>query len=317
MEYNMTIMNAKEMIGQNIMDVLGDNDFRVNGRDIIMESGEFKGYTFRLDRDPFADEYQDDPDGIIMGVITPVKEEKQKPIKVRSNLGGSVNNYFSTVKNISVEVLPATEIISIESELKNIFMDTGRSVSSTSKNWLPKATRKFKTDYYGMRDLCQLPKKGGNTGTTGNYACIAGVAAYLYFNNINEFDDFTGFSVNHMDLSGNYCTRGFSNNRLYNLELCSLSENKIHDRVIHKLHDEVYPGYWFGVSALDHDLIDHIRFNDDIEDIRRYCDSIADTCEFDGHGTIYLGQAGLNLRRWKQAWKDIKTEQQQKMKMFK
>lgn len=229
---------------------------------------------------------------------------------VKSKISGAINDYLRTVEDISIEEYPETEIVTIKSSSKNFVLDTEESLSSTSRSGLKKAERKFNVGDYDVRDTVTVGLTGRENNTRIQFASLAGVAQDIKAFDMFEFEGMEGLAVNHIDMTGNKKRRGFINNRLYNLELCTDSQNTIHKVCVEKLQ-ELYPGKYFGISALDTELTNNIRFKED-DEIKAYMDSIADTAEIDKNGTIYIGMAGLKLRMWKNKWNIMKTDMELK-----
>ena len=229
---------------------------------------------------------------------------------VKSKIHGAINDYLRTVSNISIEEYPETEIVTFESSAKNFVIDTAENISSTSRSGLKKAERKFNVGDYDVRDSVTVRLAGRENNTRIQFASLAGVAQYIKGFDIQEFEGMEGLAINHIDLTGNMNRRGFINNRLYNLELCSDSQNTIHKVCVERLM-ELYPGKYFGISALDLELTDKVRNLDD-DEVKQYMDSIADTAEIDKNGTIFIGMAGLKLRMWKNKWNIMKTDMELK-----
>ena len=241
-------------------------------------------------------------------------------VVIKSTLGGAVNNYLKSVKDIRIQCYPETEIVEYDSDVKNIVIDTLSSTFSKTRSGLAKAERKVTLCNNSIRDRVAVGvTKAGDSITL---ATLAGLAKHILANNITEFDGYDGLAINHMDLSGNENTRGFTNNRLYNLELCTSYQNDMHNLCLRNL-EKLYPEHRFAISANDNELIDVLRFgaNADNESAkefrdkhmgyrfmhddykRQYMDSIAWTGEIDKYGTIYIGNAGLQLKQWKELWK--------------
>lgn len=229
---------------------------------------------------------------------------------VKSKISGAMNDYLKTVSEISIEEYPETEIISFKSSAKNFVLDTEESLSSTSRSGLKKAERKFDVGEYSVRDTVTVTLEGRENNTRVNFSGLLGVAQYIKAFDLDEFEGMEGLAINHIDMTGNKKRRGFVNNRLYNLELCTDSQNTIHKYVVEKLQ-KIYPDRYFGVSAMDLELINAVRFKED-DEIKAYMDSVVDTAEVDKHGTIFIGMAGLKLRMWKRKWAVMKTEMELK-----
>ena len=235
---------------------------------------------------------------------------------VRSTLSGAINDYLRTVNNVRIRCYPETEVVEIESSVKKIYIDTLSSTSSKSLSGLAKAERKLDINKHSIRDTITVTLEGRKNNTRLYLASLVGVLAYIQENNIDRFDGMEAMSINHMDKTGNMMIYGYSNNRLYNLELCSLSQNTLHGICVDEL-ERLYPGKRFAISALDGELINVLRFGADREDAtdeendrfkKAYMDSIAHTGEFNNYGVLYIGKAGLKLRKWKEFWENQKLE---------
>ena len=212
---------------------------------------------------------------------------------VRSQLGG-LNDYLRTIKSIEIHRGYDKDIISIKSSLRDMYIDTERSVTSRSINGLKNAERKTTCNrtHTVERDRVVM-HIGTESSKTIFLAAIIGVADYLEKNNISEFDGMEGYEVNHKDFSGNILLQGFGNNHIYNLEVVPEGLNTTHKLVEYRLHNMF--GRYFGISALDEELMNKVRFGTDI-DVRQYLMEIAEMTELDENGTPYIGKAGLELR---------------------
>lgn len=239
-----------------------------------------------------------------------------KNIIVRSTIQGGINDYIKTIEDIQIRLYPETEIISIKSKAKDIHIDTLASVSSKSLSGLAKAERKLDINKHSIRDTITVTLEGRKNNTRLYLSSLVGVLAHIKENKIEKFDGMEAMSINHMDKTGNMMIYGYSNNRLYNLELCSLSQNTLHGICVDEL-ERLYPGKRFAISALDDELINVLRFGADKEDAtdeendrfkKAYMDSIAYTGEFNNYGVLYIGKAGLKLRKWKEFWENQKLE---------
>lgn len=235
---------------------------------------------------------------------------------VKSTLKGAINDYLRTVNDVQIRCYPETEVISVKSNVKNIHIDTLSSTSSSSISGLSKAEKKLDIGEYSVRETITVGLPNRKNNTRINLSCLCGVLSYIKEKNIKEFEGMEGMSINHMDKTGNRKIHGYTNNRLYNLEFCSLSQNSIHGNCIDEL-ERLYPGKRFAISALDDELINVLRFGKgddkatDEENDRfkkAYMDSIAYTGEYDKHGTLYIGKAGLRLREWKKFWNNQRLE---------
>lgn len=214
---------------------------------------------------------------------------------VKSKLDTIINKYFSTVDSIEIHRGYDKDILIIKAGLKNICIDTERSVTSKTINGLKKAERKTVIGKSGSeRDRVYI--SSGYGGKSVLLAAIIGIADYIDKNNIEVFEGNEGYDVNHKDLSGNISVRGFGNNHIYNLEFVPKGLNTIHGLVEKKLY-RIF-GEYFGISALDEELMNKVRFCEDHE-IVDYFESIKDTTEIDIYGTKFIGKAGLELREYK------------------
>lgn len=214
---------------------------------------------------------------------------------VKSKLNTSINRYFRTVDNIEIHRGYGKDIIVIKSGLKNICIDTERSVTSKTINGLKKAERKTVIGKSGSeRDRVYISSgSGGNSMLLG---AVIGIADYIDKNNIEVFEGNEGYEVNHKDYSGNISVRGFGNNHIYNLEFVPEGLNSVHNLVEQSLY-RIF-GEYFGISALDEELMNKVRFGEDHE-VVDYFESIKDTTEIDVYGTKFIGKAGLELREYK------------------
>lgn len=220
-------------------------------------------------------------------------------MKVKSLLGGTTNKIVRAITDIEIHHGYDTDLIIIKSGIRNICIDTARSVFSKTVKGLKTAQHKLWYNSTGTVERERIIISTGD-GTTSSYlATVCGVVDYIYCNHITEFEGFEGYEINHKDFSGNGLVRGFTNNHLYNLEFVPKGLNDIHRHVENRLYKMF--GRYFGVSALDEELMNKVKYGEDIE-VKQYLMSIADQTEVDEHGTPYIGRAGLELKEYKKKY---------------
>lgn len=217
---------------------------------------------------------------------------------VKSMIQGTVNDYLRTVTSIEID----GHIMIFKSTLKDICIDTKRGVNAKSVRALKKAKRKMKCDKTQVRDKFNVNLPGRENNTVGYLAQLIAVGKYIIDNDIKEFEGYEEFEANHIDYSGNMLTRGFSNNNLYNIELISPDENKLHmacEKRLGKLF-----GRYFGISGTDTELLNIIRFSDETT-LKQYFIKLGNNFEVDEYGTVFIGAAADIYRNTKEMHKKI------------
>jgi hypothetical protein len=182
---------------------------------------------------------------------------------VKSKLGGALNVIAREIKGVAVENLGETnydgEIITIEFKDGTIkHINTATNVISNS---LKQVRTKTKTNckLQNGRLTTVIYVGGYNHGTRVQLGTLVGLAKD-FLNNIVP-DSYIGKSINHIDRTGNISIYGYINNKLYNLETTSDSNNSRQWRCVKRVQDVL--NIHIGLSANNDELLDIIEFVDD------------------------------------------------------
>ena len=189
----------------------------------------------------------------------------------KSQLNGSMNNIVRHIKDIKIDRMPETEVIELSMDTgKVVFIDTNLGVHAKTRHALLTAKKKYY--YHGgqTRETITFSLPEYNDNTRINLASVIAICDELDRGFCKQC--YCGFETNHKDLTGNVNRFGYSNNRIYNLEITNKYDNEIHRFVIEKLN-KIYDRR-FSVSAENYDLINVVRYCSD-DEIRQYLDSLA------------------------------------------
>lgn len=219
---------------------------------------------------------------------------------VKSNLRGAINDLLREVKTLHIDVMPNTEIITVERiNKKPVIVDT--QTGSFGYKRIDLLARNHQV--VNGRSVIKCDVAGHFT--TIPLACLAGVVEYIIVNHITEWDCMYGLHVNHMDGCGNENVAGHRNDRLYNLELVNATEDQIHIGALRRLNDIYKNERKFAVSAADKEMINFLKYHTPLE-VMAFVKK--QEIEKDNRGYEYIGQAAIKLREWKQRWSDLETD---------
>lgn len=118
-------------------------------------------------------------------------------------------------------------------------------------------------------------------GTRLQLGTLLGLAKDFFYK--TQPKSYVGYEINHIDRTGNKNIYGYINNKLYNLETCSKTDNEIHWMCIRRVQKEL--GNHIAFSANNEKYLNIFQYFN-TEYIRK---TIEDNIDFiDNQGTIYL-----------------------------